>query len=199
MKKSSFLSAAGVVLMSAVVACSTAKKSDTGEVAKVPESNLTATNVYDAGTFNEKEDVSNLNLRGGKFFDSLPTEKFYSIDREKIAPVGKLFYVVTDEETARCIPAKYTVLDNKKRLVVYSKTTVPNTYCIYQKILSNEPAGFIVLMKDGGMCRPAMITSKVDMQKKTVSSIEVFNKIISMKYCFEDTTPFGVNGSSKKH
>jgi hypothetical protein len=165
------------------------------EAAKAPDTNLTSQNVYDAGSYSEKEDISDLRIRGGKLFDTVPSEKFYSVDREKVAPVGKLFYVVTNEDPNRCIPAKYSVLDNKKKLVVYSKTTVPTTYCIYQKTPSADPAGFVIDMKDGGMCKPGIITSQVDDNKKTISVVETFNKIVSMKYCFENTISFGLGKS----
>jgi hypothetical protein len=89
------------------------------------------------------------------------------------------------------------MLDNKKKLVVYSKTTVPNTYCIYQKVPTSEPTGFAVSMFDGGMCKPAIIQTKVDEQKKTISSIEFFDKIVSMKFCFEGTVSYGLGKAGR--
>ncbi len=203
MKQSNLLKALVALTVVAAVGCSSSKKKDDAgmaEAPKVPDSNLTSNNVYDAGTYSEKEDVSDLRARGGKFFETIPAEKFYSVDREKYAPVGKLFYVIADDDqnnTKRCIPAKYTMLDNKKKLVVYSKTTVPNTYCIFQKASTNEPAGFVIYIKDGGMCKPAVITSKVDDSKKTVSQVELYDKIVSMRYCFENTTSLGMGKGAK--
>ena len=165
----------------AAMGCSTSGKNKeetaTAAVQKAPDTNLTATNVFDAGTYSEREDISDLKIRGGKMFDTVPTEKFYSVDREKVAPVGKLFYVVTNEDPNRCIPAKYSILDNKKKLVVYSKTTVPTTYCIYQKTSSAEPAGFVVDMNDGGICKPAIMITKVDDNKKQFLLLRCITKL----------------------
>ncbi|MBK9294240.1 MAG: hypothetical protein IPM57_07320 [Oligoflexia bacterium] len=187
-------------LLITIMACAGSKKNeDQAEAIKdmqVPTKNLTNDDVYDAGTYSDKEDVSDLKIKGGHMFDTIPTEKYYSIDREKLAPVGKLFYAVTDESPTRCIPAKYTMLDGKKKLVVYSKSTVPATYCIYQKTYSVEPAGFSVTMKNGGICMPAMIVSKVE-DGKTVSTIDFFSKTVSMKYCFDDTFSFGAGKGVK--
>lgn len=182
--------AAALVL---VVGCSSAKKQEETPAPQEapPAKNLTSNNVFDAGSYSEKEDISDLKARGGQMFDAIPAEKFYSYDREKLVPVGRLFYVVTDEDPKRCIPAKYSMLDGKKKLVVYSKSTVPATYCIYQKAQSAEAAGFSISVKDGGICMPAIIASKVE-GSKTVSTIEFFNKVISMKYCFDETFSFGL-------
>ncbi len=89
----------------------------------------------DAGTFSAKDDYADLTSHGGKGGSVIPSEKFYSVDREKHAPVGKMLYVLTDEDPARCVMAKFTVFKDKKKMMVYSKSQVPTNYCIYQKTL----------------------------------------------------------------
>ena len=87
MKTASILKLVMALTIAAAMGCASKNKTAdaSGEAPKAPDTNLTAQNVYDAGTFSEKEDISDLRIRGGRLFDTVPTEKFYSIDREKVA------------------------------------------------------------------------------------------------------------------
>jgi hypothetical protein len=105
-------------------------------------------NVYDGGAYSAQHEVGDLTQRGGKMAETIPTEKFPSIDREKNAPLGRLLYVLSDDENPKCVRAKYTLLNGKKKLVVYSKTQVAHSYCIYQKQAHPEVEGFAIKIKD---------------------------------------------------
>jgi hypothetical protein len=145
----------------------------------------------DAGTFHENEDYSDISAHGGKNGTVIPTERFYSVDREKHAPLGKMLYVLTDDSPAHCIKARYLMVDGKKQLVVYSKSTVPSNYCIYQKSFSSEPEGFSIFVNHGGVCKPTFTNVKVDDQKRKMASVEPVNNTVSMSYCVDNTASFG--------
>ena len=145
----------------------------------------------DAGTYHENENYSDVASHGGQNGHVIPTERFYSVDREKHAPLGKMLYVLTDDTPAHCIKARYLMVDGKKQLVVYSKSTVPSNYCIYQKTFSSDAEGFSLFVNHGGVCKPSFTNVKLDEQKRKMASVEPVNNTVSMAYCVDNTVSFG--------
>ena len=146
--------------------------------------------VMDGGTYRENEDYSDVKMRGGLMADAIPAEHFYSVDREKHAPVGKTVYVVTDDHPSHCLMAKFTVVHGHKKLIVYSKSPVPNNYCIYQKTVQADPQGFSIYAENGGVCKPAYIGVE-HTATRNVASVEGFDKTVSMTYCVESVVSWG--------
>lgn len=146
--------------------------------------------VLDGGTYRENEDYSDVKNRGGVMAETIPGEKFYSIDREKHAPVGKILYVVTEEHPSHCLMAKFTMVQGHKKLLVYSKSPVPNNYCIYQKTAEADPQGFSIYAENGGVCKPAYITVE-HTATRNVASVEGVDKTVSMVYCSDSTVSWG--------
>jgi hypothetical protein len=157
------------------------------------------THVYDAGVYRENEDYSDLVQHGGKNGDVIPTEKFYGVDREKHVPTDKVFYILTEDNPAHCIKGKYIWLQGRKQLVVYSKSSVPTNYCIYQKKYSSEPEGFSIYITEGGLCRPSFTTVTEDEQKRKVASVEQVKNTVSMTYCVENTVSYGEEFARRHH
>lgn len=155
---------------------------------------LKSTDVLDGGTYRENENYSE--LRGGKMADALPTEEFYTVDRQKHAPVGKIIYVVTDDRPTHCLLGKFAVVEGQKRLIVFSKSPVPNNFCIYQKMAGADPQGFSIYTENGGVCKPSYIGVE-HTTNRNVASVEGTDKIVSMTYCVENTFSWGE--AKKKH
>jgi hypothetical protein len=200
MKNTKLIFAAALLLTVANTGCSLfshkveAKPSneiiDAGYVSTEPVK-VKETHTIDAGIYREKEDYSDLALHGGKNGAVIPVEKFYAIDREKHAPVGRVLYFLTDATPAHCIMGKYVNLDGRKKLVVFSKSTVPTNYCIYQKQFSTEAEGFSLYVSDGGRCKPSFTSIKVDDQKRKLASVEEIGNTVSMSYCVDNTFSYG--------
>ena len=146
--------------------------------------------VLDGGVYRENEDYSDVKVRGGMMADAVPTENFYSVDREKHAPVGKVMYVVTDDNPTHCLVGKFTQVHGRKKLIVYTKSPVPNNYCLYQKTAEAEPQGFSIYADKGGVCKPTYMT--VDhVNSRNIASVAGFDKTVSMTYCTENTVSWG--------
>lgn len=169
------------------------------DAAMLNNGSMKVSGVIEGGAYRGKEDYSDLSQHGGKNGTVIPTEKFYSMDREKHAPVGKLLYVLTEDHPARCILGKYTNVEGRKRLVVYSKSQVPTNYCIYQKGFVSEPEGFSVYAKDGGICRPSFTVVKEDSDKRKLASVAEVQNTVSMAYCVNDTVSYGQELAKKKN
>ena len=172
----------------ALSACSSAQK-DTKTASDAPAE--IKGDVIDAGTYRDNEDYTDVAVHGGKNAQALPTEHFYAVDREKHAPVGKLLYVLTDDVPAHCIKAKYAMVEGKKKLVVFSNSSVPTNYCIYQKSFSGDAEGFSIFVKHGGVCQPSFTHVSMDDQKRKVASVEPVNNTVSMSYCVDSTLSYG--------
>lgn len=154
--------------------------------------------VYDGGKFEEGFDPLKT---GGRSGTAIPTEKFYGVDRQKFAPVGKVLYVLTDEKPKRCILGRFTMVDGQKRLVAYSKSTVPTNYCIYQKGFNQDGQGFSLFINDGGICKPSYAEVTTDDQKRKLATIEEVDNTVSMSNCVEGTVSYGAElqkGGSKR-
>ena len=171
---------------------------DAGMVSQEPVKVSEGTQVIDAGVYREKEDYSDIALHGGKNGGVIPTEKFYALDREKRAPVGRVLYVLSDDSPAHCMLGKYTMFEGRKKLVVYSKSPVPTNYCIYQKPFSSEPEGFSIYVTDGGKCRPSFTEVTVDSSKRKMASVEKVDNTVSMTYCLDGTVSYGQELAHRK-
>jgi hypothetical protein len=195
--KKYLLSATVSVLAMALLACShtdvkpAAASDEVVDAGMHSDGHVKVSGALDAGTYRENEDYADISTHGGKNGEVIPTERFYSVDREKHAPLGKMLYVLTDDSPAHCIKARYLMVDGKKQLVVYSKSTVPSNYCIYQKTFSSEAEGFSIFVNHGGVCRPSYTNVKVDDQKRKMASVEPVNNTVSMTYCVDNTASFG--------
>ncbi len=148
--------------------------------------------VLDEGVYREKEDYADVVTHGGKNGKVIPTERFYAVDREQHVPVGKMLYVLTDDSPAHCILGKYSVMDGRKKLIVFSKSVVPTNYCIYQKQFSSEPEGFSIYVHDGGKCKPSFTIITTDDQKRKMASVEEVDNTVSMSYCLDGTVSYGL-------
>lgn len=146
--------------------------------------------VMDGGVYHEGENYADVLNRGGKMGTTIPAERFYIYDREKNAPVDALLYVLTDDDAKRCLPGKFLVVDGHKKLVVYSQSPVPSTYCVYQKKFVPESQGFTISIEKGGVCKPSNTFSTTEGQRK-LASVEPVNHIVSMNYCTENTVSYG--------
>jgi hypothetical protein len=148
-------------------------------------------NVIDAGVYRENEDYTDLVKHGGKNGSVVPTERFYTMDREKIVPTDKVLYILSEDSPAHCMKGKSIGMEVKKRLVVYTKSLVPSSYCIYQKSFSSDAEGFSIFATNGGMCKPSFTSVKVDDQKRKMASVEPVNNTVSMAYCVDHTMSYG--------
>jgi len=146
--------------------------------------------VIDGGVYHENETID-ITSRGGQNGASIPTQHFYTIDREKFISVGKMFYVLTDDSPAHCIKARFTQSEGRKKLVVFSKSSVPTNYCIYQKAFSGDAEGFSIYVNHGGVCKPSFTHVAVDDQKRKIASVEPVDNTVSMAYCTENTVSYG--------
>ena len=198
MKTLMILTSAAVMAF-ALSACSTATKDVKPPSDEVVDAGMHTTepikvkgsDVLDAGVFHENETAMDLPSHGGQNGAIIPTEHFYTVDREKYVPVGKLLYVLTDDSPAHCIKARYAQIEGRKKLVVYSKSTVPSNYCIYQKSFSSDAEGFSIFVNNGGLCKPSFTHITTDDQKRKLASVEPVNNTVSMSYCVENTVSFG--------
>lgn len=198
MKTLLILASAGVMAI-ALSACSTANKDVKAPSDEVVDAGMHSTDpikvkgsdVYDAGTYHENEGIADMPAHGGVNGQVIPTEHFYTVDREKHVTVGKMIYVLTDDSPAHCIKGRFAIVDGRKKLVVYSKSTVPSNYCIYQKSFSSEAEGFSVFVSNGGLCKPSFTQITTDDQKRKLASVEKVNNTVSMAYCLDNTISYG--------
>jgi hypothetical protein len=197
MKNLTILAAAGIMAL-ALTACSSANKDakvsdeviDAGMHSNDPIK-VKGSDVIDAGVYHENETNMDVASHGGQNGAVIPTEHFYTVDREKHVTAGKMLYVLTDDSPAHCIKARYVQVEGRKKLVVYSKSTVPSNFCIYQKSFSSDAEGFSIFVNKGGVCKPSFTHIAVDDQKRKLASVEPVNNTVSMAYCTEGTVSYG--------
>ena len=148
--------------------------------------------VLDGGRFSEKHNETNLGVMGGRNGLFISSEKFGA------APVGKVFFVVTDESPARCVKSQFIKFKGRKVLLAYPKSPVAMDFCVYQKSFSEEGTGFSLFLKGGPTCRPSVSGVVRDREGRRFASVEEFNHDVSITYCVENTISWGEAKGKKR-